>query len=919
MGGDSLLRFNNYYFFLLFIPLVIFVWMNRYRVNRVSLWLRVIAIALIILSLAKPQVIRKDTSLNVLFAVDSSLSISSKSKEVGIQFIKRSLKEKGIGDKAGIITFADGAFTQSALSENPSLDIYSSPSPYSTDIESAINLSMLLFPKYGNKKLILLTDGNETKGDALAGAYKAKGDNVEIDILPLADTVSSEVAIENMVLPEKVNLGEPFSVKFVITSTSNQRVTLNLFEDGKEILSDRLTLKEGKNLFLYTLSISGVGFHRFRGEVIPERDTRKENNTVESFTVADGPSRILYISGNPEEVFIKALRLQGIDLEIATPIELPDIPVGFSGYSAVILDNLSATLLTLNQMKALQTFVRDIGGGLLVIGGPNSFGMGSYSGTPLEDILPVESRIKQEAHLSDIALVLVIDASGSMSGQEGDLSKEELAKEAAQLVVDLLKDNDEVGVIAFDHSYQWIVPIISAKDKEKIEKEVAKIQPGGGTAMYPPLEAAYQSLRDIKARIKHIIVLSDGQTEPGDFNSLVKKMRLSEITVSTVAVGSDADVNLMRKIAEWGNGRFYFTNDIFSIPQIFLTEALTSSRPYIVEKDFYPTLNESTEFLRGIERFPIFKGYISTTLKPNANQTLTALNKEPLLAQWRYGLGKVVVFTSDTGRRWISNWVNDPTYSRFWSQIIRWIGQETSPYHIFISTYQKDEDVNVGVDVIDSEGRFVNFLDGNLKVISPTEKTEETRLSQIAPGRYLGKVDAKEEGIYSLIVTLGNERMAISKLGGFYIPSSLEMRKEGLNNPLLSQITEITDGHILVNGENIFNKEGRKSSNVYRDIWQFAMLLGGLVFLSELVSRKFLAILEQIKRVIDIVPRYIHLKIPKESFSLYERAYEPLESVTRVKIREESPINASSMEHAARLYIAKLKQEKNGIPLYKKK
>ena len=876
--------------------------------------------SLVIFSLAQPQVIRKDTSLNVLFALDSSLSISSEARERGLQFIKESLMNKRVDDKAGIITFADEAFTQSALSKSLSTEIYSSPSPYSTNIESAIELSRLLFPLEGNKKLIFLTDGNETKGDALASAYRAKGDNIEIDVFPLSDVISSEVTLDNIVLPEKVNLGEPFLAKLLVTSTDSQKVTLNLFKGDKKILSERLLLKEGKNLFLFRFSLSEMGFHKFKAEVIPERDTRRENNTVEAFTVVEGPSKFIYIcSGNPEKALIEALKLQGINLELARPSKLPDIPIGFSGYSAVILDNVSATLLTLSQMKALQTFVKDIGGGLLVIGGPNSFGMGFYAGTPLEEILPVDSHIKQEAHLSDIALILVIDASGSMSGQEGDLSKEELAKEAAQLVVDLLKDNDEVGIIAFDHAHQWIVPLTSAKDKEKIARKIAKIQPGGGTAMYPPLNAAYQSLKDIRARVKHIIVLSDGQTEPGDFNSLVKKMQLSEITVSTVAVGSDADVNLMNRIAEWGNGRVYFTNDIFSIPQIFLTEALASSRPYIVEKDFVPALNEYSEFLSGISKIPVFKGYVSTTLKPSAKQVLNALNNEPLLAQWRYGLGKVVAFTSDSGRRWSNRWTNNPSFSKFWSQVVRWISQETSYYYTVLSTYTKGGSVKIGVDVVDSEGRFVNFLDGVLKVVSPSQKVEEKRLSQIAPGRYYGEIEAKEEGVYSLIVKLGNEKISISKLGGFYIPSSLEMRAQGVNNSLLSQITEITGGHILTNRKDIFGEDGRKVSNVYTDIWQFVLLLSGIVFLSELILRKLSSIFEQIGRVINFISEKIHLKIPRESFSLYERAYEPLESITRVKIKEESPLNASSMEHAARLYIAKLKQEKNGIPLYKKK
>ncbi len=386
-----------------------------------------------------------------------------------------------------------------------------------------------------------------------------------------------------------------------------------------------------------------------------------------------------------------------------------------------------------------------------------------------------------------------------------------------------------------------------------------------------------------------------------------------------MAVGTDADTNLMKNIAEWGNGRYYFTSDIFSIPQIFLTEALTSSRPYIVEKKFYPAINESDEFLKGIEKFPIFKGYVSTTLKPNAKQVLTALNKEPLLAQWRYGLGKVIAFTSDDGRRWGSDWVSAPIYSKFWSQIVRWISQETSPYHIVVSTYQKDENMKVSVDIIDSEGRFVNFLDGSLRVISPTGKIEEEKFSQVAPGRYMGEVSTREEGIYSLIARLGNDKVSVSKLDGFCIPSSPEMRKNGINNSILSQITEITGGHILASRENIFNNSGRKTSNIYTDIWQLVMLLGGIFFLSELVARKLLSILEQMRKIVEVLPRHTHLKISREAFSLYENASEPLESMARIKIKEESPINASSMEHAARLYIAKLKQEKNGRPLYKKK
>lgn len=872
---------------------------------------------LLIFALTGPQVIKKNNSLDVVFALDVSDSIPFSLRNEGLRFIEESLNYKGENDKIGFIVFGEDALTQVPLSYVSSLQIKTYPNSKGTDIEKAIDLSNVILSQSdrNNRRVVLITDGNETDGSAIEASYRSRGNNIKIDVYPIVREPLDEVAIEDFELPNKVKLREPFVIKVVIASSVAQDINFVLYQDNKRIVSQNLSVKEGKNLFLFSVTLNSIGFHKFKAEILPQKDTKIENNTTEAFTVVEGPLKVLYVY-SPNVGYgqvLSAIKGQGIDLEVITPGQIPDTPVGFSGYSTIILDDVPATLFTLNQMKALQSFVRDAGGGLLVIGGPNSFGMGSYIGTPLEETLPVDSRITQTASLSNIALVLVIDASGSMSGQEGELAKIDLAKESAQLVVDLLKDQDRVGVIAFDHSFQWIVDLTSARDKESIAKKISMIQPGGGTAMYPPMESAYLALKNEQARVKHVIVLSDGQTEPGRFKSLVEHMRLSDITVSTVAIGSDADINLMRNIAEWGQGRFYYTNDIYSVPQIFLTETLTKSRPYLTEKPFTPILNSYIEFLEGVDRFPTILGYVSTSIKPKARQLMSALDNEPLLAYWRYGLGKVLAFTSDSGKRWTKSWVNYPSFSKFWSQAVRWLGQDISSYYISIYTSEKSNQVDIIADIFDYNGNFVNFLEGTFSVFSPSGNLIKGNLTQIDSGRYYGKVEVKEEGIYSLTIKLSKENTIVRGLSGFYVPISKELRDIEGNNSLLYSIAEITGGRVLDSPRNVFDEKIRDFNIEYVDIWQYVLLLSGFLFLSELVVRKLPALKEQKELFNSLFKRFPRFKVSSSSVSMYENSYEnpPIEFRT-YRPKEESPVKTSSMEHAARLYIARLKQEKEG-------
>ena len=371
-----------------------------------------------------------------------------------------------------------------------------------------------------------------------------------------------------------------------------------------------------------------------------------------------------------------ALRSQNIEVTVVEPAEIPKDMAGLQKYDGVVLSNVSSLKLTRPQMTQIRDYVRDYGGGLMMLGGEESFGLGGYYRTPIEEALPVTMEVKQKVEIPSLAVVLSIDRSGSMAmSTDEKVTKLDLAKEAAHLVVDLLDERNEVGVMSWDTEFIWDATVRSAKDKAAIHHAIATIKAGGGTDGYPALKESYAVLFDRPALLKHVIFLSDGQMTRGDFQGLLRRMSKDKITVSTVAIGKDADVQLMVDVAKWGRGRFYYTEDSQTIPADLHARDPAGLQGLAHRAAVQAAADApSHEAMQEIDwkAVPPLGGYVATSLKPTAELVLMSHQEDPILATWRFGLGRAAAFTSDAKAKWGVLWLRWRDFNKFWAQLTRW-------------------------------------------------------------------------------------------------------------------------------------------------------------------------------------------------------------------------------------------------------
>ena len=381
----------------------------------------------------------------------------------------------------------------------------------------------------------------------------------------------------------------------------------------------------------------------------------------------DSRPRTLLVESQPvlAERLEKALADENVQIEV-----LPELPSGsLAAYDLIILSNVPAAAMPETRMKALETFVRDDRGGLIVVGGDHSFTAGGYRGTTLENILPVISVERTDKPKPTLAMVLVLDISASMNDPiaNGKLRNIDLAKNALATAVNMLRPSDQVGVLVFEDRNRWIWPLGPATDKQKIIDKIDTIQAEGSTNMYPPLEQAYLALHESFADLKHIIVTTDGLGEAGDFDGLAK-MAAAGITVTTVGVGSEPARGFLQSIADTAKGRAYFCPDAERVPRIFETDTGIVAKIGITEEPFFPKVVRSTETLRGLDmsQAPTLLGYVETRAKTESQVVLESKTGQPILALWRCGGGAVAAFTSDFESRWAGPWLNWPGFGKFW-------------------------------------------------------------------------------------------------------------------------------------------------------------------------------------------------------------------------------------------------------------
>jgi hypothetical protein len=498
-------------------------------------------------------------------------------------------------------------------------------------------------------------------------------------------------------------------------------------------------------------------------------------------------------------------------------------------------------------MEVARTYVQDLGGGLIMLGGDQSFGLGGYYKTTLEEILPVRSDFEKEKEKPSLAMVLVIDKSGSMGGE-----KIEMAKEAARAAVELLGANDKVGVLAFEGENFWISEMHPCTDKGFVLDRIAGLEAGGGTVMAPAMEEAHETLRTTVAKLKHVIILTDGISAPGDFEGIAQAMAADRITCSTVAMGTDADQPLLEEIARIGNGRYYVADDPAQVPQIFAKETVTASKSAINEQPFSPTIVRPTQVLNEIrmDEAPFLLGYVITRPKPTAEVILATESGDPLLAWWRYGLGMSVAFSSDAKARWAAEWLTWPQFGQFWAQVVRHALRKAEARGTFVQIERKGRRATVSLDAIEQpSGRFLNRAASELTLIGPQLLTTKIEMAQVAPGRYQAEVDTTRQGSYQLMFTQTKDSQVLGRqTRGLAVGYPDELRLRPVNTDLLRSIAGASGGTFDIKPDAVFDPPEQTAPRAV-PLWSYLGTAAALLFVLDVALRRIdLALLLQRRR-----------------------------------------------------------------------
>jgi Mg-chelatase subunit ChlD len=871
-----------------------------------SLILRSLVLILLVLSLAGFMLVLKVDRLCVIFALDTSNSIPESESQRALGFIKKSLENMKDTDQSGLIVFGGEAYVQVPPKITPTVSkIMSVPSPDYTNIEKAVKTAIDLFPNTLQKKIVLISDGNENAGNVINQIPLLKSSGVQIYTVPLSTVKSSkEVFIENLIGPGSISLGHTFELRVILRSNINNTVHLKLFRDRDYLSEAEIKLLANKSqVFSFKQKLDKEGTYTYEVIIEPEFDTIMENNRSKVLVVTTGKPKILYISPDTEQddYLYRVLIQKGFDvLKISEPSSMPTSITELQNYSSVIFNNTPAYTISEEQMKMIKSYVHDLGGGFAMIGGENSFGSGGYYKTPIEDVLPV--KMIPERKKRSLAIVLAIDKSGSMVLT----NKINLAKEAATSVVEFLTEKDQIGIIAFDAEAEAVVRLEKVVQKGKIEDSIATIRAGGGTNIYPAIEMAYGWLRNADTQLKHLILVSDGRSQkPESSYALIKEMAQDKITISSIAIGEDADGKTMKTIADMGMGRYYETYDAGNLPRLFIKEAFMASE-LIMEGVFRPIISEESEILAGINQLPPLRGYIGTSLKDNTSLLIKSDmsdTSDPILATWQYGLGKSLAFTSDTKSKWAIDWLRWGDFSKFWSQAISWT--LAIPAGEFdASTSISGGKGKITINALDAEGRYRNFLEFQAKVVRPDLSSEIIPINQSGSGIYEGQYNADQTGTYlAHISEMKDGKILYSQNTGAVTPYSPEYSDLETNYSLLENLASATGGVFKPSAEEIttHNQKGIREMHV---IWQWLVLACVPLFFLDIIIRRITISKEQLK--------FLRVKLKTQDDK--EKIQQHISFATRKPIVPDTYLRTGSGEpHTSRLLTAKKRARQSKV------
>lgn len=811
--------------------------------KRLLLVIRAIGIMLVLIALAGPARISPTGQKALGIILDASQSMGDEGLQKGLAEVQRLQGRLGSDTQSFVVML--GA-QPALLPEEPKSDL----SPFQTaqggdsHYSAAIEYAQALFPAGASRDIVLIGDGHETRGSLIEAAREASVSGTRLHALPLAGPRKPDARVRELTTNRsRLNEGATLSLTAHIESTLETTGTLKLFENGIQVEQRQVSLKPGvplaetftrtpgeRNIFKYRAVLEGIA-----------EDSIPANNSALALVDVRGRLRLLYLDNESGEAqyLQQAMAKEGIELDLKQAGNVPTTLDQLSGYDGIIISDIPAHQLGTGAMNAMRDYVDKLGGGLIMLGGPNSYALGGYYKTPIDDLLPVRLKSADEEEKQSAAVAIVMDRSGSMAGE-----KLEMAKSASIATAEILGRNDFIGVYAFDSEAHVVAPMTRLTSTAAVAGQIATVASGGGTNLQPALEQARDALRRVKAKVKHMIILTDGQTTGEGYEAMAAQCRGEGITISTVSIGEGSHVALLQAIASSGGGQSYTTTDASSITRIFTQDTLMHTGRMMREEPFLPNLVEKHPMLAGFDKWtsPDLLGYVKTIRKATAQIPIVTDTGDPLLAHWRFGLGKVTAFTSDSKSRWASLWIARwPDFSRFWSQVLRETARPPQGHHMDLAAEMHGDEAVLKVDLQEDAGTRANDARVQAEVFfvaadalgAPLKPVQNISLGQSGPGFYEGSFRPDQSGVYLIRAQSGAEMVSA---GIVHNPSS-EASLGTINEALLQQATGIAGGKLLKADELPDLSQNRAVQ--YTELWPSLIVALLFLFLLDLAIRRW--------------------------------------------------------------------------------
>lgn len=843
---------------LLLVPLVAIVGYGAGRrrgMQPAGIWLRTGAVALVILALAQPLWSTTAAAPAVVVVVDRSQSVSAETTASVAAWLNDALGAAGSGDRAAIVTFGGNAIVDQPVGRaedvrfDPDANVAVDAS--ATDIEQALAMARTL-PVGNHRRIVLVSDGAENSGTALEQAAQAAAEQIPIDVVPVDGIGSRDLRIDDVVAPSTIWFGESLTVQANVVSSEEGVGRVVLLVDGTEALAQDAEFRAGVDTFSFTVDDLAPGFHHLELRVEPgsTQDGFEENNSHPLGVVVRDAPHVLFVSreGADNSLLIGALESGGLRITTALPANIPVRLSELSAYDAIVLDNIPASDLTVGQVAALQQGAQSQGRGVIVIGGTSAYGPGGYANTALEDLLPVDVKVTEGKERQRVALLLVIDKSGSMSTDPvDDVSKIDMAKEAAKLAAGALLDGDEIAILAFNDQQQWIIRLTKIEgqaDRDRIDAAVNELKADGATEIFPALDVGFDELTKSDADVRHVVLLSDGKSSTGtkaSYDTLLDEMRQWGASLSAIAIGDDADTELLQYLAEEGSGNYSLAETPQEIPQLTLQEAQSAGSQSVVRGSFDPIQSGPSPIMANIDPadLPELAGYNYTEIEPGAQVVLTSDRNDPLLAKWQYGLGRVVAWTGDDGVDFANAWRDWDGYAEFWVAVVQWALPDPARGLVEVTSERSGSDAVITMTTSGDGSDYVDLSAARVSIVGP-DGLVATNLSpyQSAPGAWQMRVLQPQAGAYRLTIDTGN---GTATEATFSVPPSPELRPNPGAGLLLQRLADQTGGRLLSLDDPgaLFDAPMPDDGGLpdYRPVWWVPLGLGLLAVLGELAYR----------------------------------------------------------------------------------